>query len=77
MPDSPGDQEGRRGFFGSLWRVAALIGLGAVGGTLFARARQGLKDQTCTFESGCGGCDRLADCGLPQAMSARQVLGRK
>jgi hypothetical protein len=67
---------GRRTFLVRLLRGLALGGAGAVGGVLAARGREGLKDQTCDAVGRCRRCRRLADCGLPQAMSARQLEGR-
>lgn len=69
-------QDSRRNFLARLFRGLALGGAGAVGGTLAARGRQGLKNQICETVGRCRQCQRLAECGLPQAMSARQLQGR-
>ena len=66
---------GRRAFLSRLLRGLALGGAGAVGGVLAARGREGLKDQTCESVGRCRRCERLEDCGLPQAMSARLRQG--
>ena len=50
-------------------RNAALGGLLAIAGTLGARSH----GQTCVNEGICRGCAAYDDCGLPQALSAKQA----
>jgi hypothetical protein len=57
----------RRGFL----RNAALGGLAVLTGALAARRPAG---QACVNDGFCRGCAAYEDCGLPQALSAKQAL---
>ena len=57
----------RRDFF----RRSAYGGLAAVSAVLIARS----VSHTCVNSGLCRGCGAFEDCSLPQALSAKQVLG--
>ena len=61
----------RREFFRSLSRYALLSGL-AAGAAVVVGRRAGAGGQTCDRGGICRGCPAFTDCGLPQALSARQ-----
>jgi hypothetical protein len=63
----------RREFIRAMARYALLSVLGA-GGYLSARAGK-LSGQTCVQQGICINCPRLADCGLPAALSRKRSGG--
>jgi len=65
---------GRREFLRSAGRYTALAVLGAVAAIT---ARRKLAGQTCINSGICGGCNAFANCGLPQALSAKQAKARR
>ena len=67
----PRELESRREFF----RAAARYGLLAlVSAAAFLAARpRGLAGQRCVNRGICSSCGLFADCGLPQALSAKQA----
>lgn len=70
------DQTGgasRREFLRGGARYALLTTLGAVSATLVHRSGGKLTGQTCINQGICSGCGAFADCGLPQALSAKQA----
>ena len=73
---SPNLGAGRRQFLRDGLRYAILGGLAAVGGKLVARQAARPAGQTCVSAGICRGCAAFDDCGLPQALSAKEVLGR-
>ena len=66
----------RRELLGGVLRYATLGVLGAAGGSVFARRRRLLKEGKCISRGICSGCKVFKTCGLPQALSAKQVLER-
>ena len=81
MSDSDDQKMKRREFFRGLLRTAALAGLGLAGGALAARAAlpgngggAPLREQSCINRGICRGCQAFPDCGLPQALSAKDAL---
>jgi hypothetical protein len=66
----------RRDFFRGGARYALLTALGAVSATLFRRSGGKLTGQTCINQGICSKCTTFADCGLPQALSAKEVQSR-
>lgn len=64
---------GRREFLRGALRSVLLCGLTAVGTLLGWRAR--LKPDACRKRALCAGCDLLAECDLPPAIS-KKLLGR-
>jgi hypothetical protein len=63
----------RREFVRDAFRYALLTGLAAVSAVLVRRRRETLPGQTCINEYICRGCTAFTDCGLPQALSAKQA----
>jgi hypothetical protein len=72
---SPKSGAGRRQFFRDGLRYLTLGGLAAVGGKLVARQAARPAGQVCISAGMCRGCGAFEDCGLPQALSAREASG--
>jgi hypothetical protein len=66
----------RRQFLRDGLRLAMLGGLAAIGGKLAGRASARPTGQVCISAGICRGCAFFEDCGLPGALSAKEVLGR-
>jgi hypothetical protein len=66
---------GRRQFLRDGLRYIILGGLAAVSGKLAARQAARPAGQVCISAGICRGCEAFEDCGLPQALSAKEVLG--
>jgi hypothetical protein len=71
----PNPSAGRREFLRDGLRLAILAGLAAVGGRLAGRAAARPGGQVCISAGLCRGCAVFADCGLPNALSAKEALG--
>lgn len=73
--NEPGSNPGasRRRFLRGGARYALLAALGAVSATLFKRSGGKLSGQTCINQGICCNCNAFSDCGLPQALSAKQA----
>jgi len=71
----PNSSVGRRQFFRDGLRYTLLGGLAAVSGKLVARQAGRPAGQVCISAGICRGCAAFDDCGLPQALSAKDVLG--
>jgi len=74
--DHPNDATDRREFLRGGARYALLAGLAAVSAVLVKRRGAGLPGQTCINQGICRGCGAFADCGLPQALSAKEFQSR-
>ncbi len=72
---SPNSSAGRRQFLRDGLRFAVLGGLAAITGKLVARQGVRPAGQVCISAGICRGCEAFDDCGLPQALSARQAPG--
>jgi hypothetical protein len=72
---SPTSGAGRRQFLRDGLRYTVLGALAAVSGKLIARQAARPAGQVCLSAGICRGCEVFDDCGLPQALSAKQVLG--
>jgi hypothetical protein len=72
---SPNPSAGRRQFLRDALRYISLGGLAAVSGKLVARQAARPAGQVCISAGICRGCAAFEDCGLPQALSAKEVLG--
>jgi len=68
--------ESRREFLRGGARYALLTAVATVSATLFQRNGGKLSGQTCVNQGICRGCEAFADCGLPQALSAKQFNSR-
>ena len=66
------DAANRREFLRGGLRYALLTAVGAVSATLVKRSVGQLAGQTCVNQGICPGCTAFTDCGLPQALSAKQ-----
>jgi hypothetical protein len=64
----------RREMLGRVLRYATLGLLGAAGGFGFAKRRRLVREGKCISRGICRGCEVFKNCGLPQALSAKQVL---
>jgi hypothetical protein len=62
----------RREFMRDGFRYALLTGLAAVSATLFQRSGGQLSGQTCSNRGICSSCTAFTNCGLPQALSAKE-----
>jgi hypothetical protein len=67
----------RREFFSGLLRKAALAALAFGGGAAAAKRAVLSKEQSCVNRGICSGCRVFDDCGLPQALSAKEAAGEK
>ncbi len=65
----------RRQFLRDGVRLAILGGLAAIGGKLAGRSAARPAGQVCISAGICRGCAVFEDCGLPSALSAKEVLG--
>jgi len=63
----------RREFLRGGARYALLWALAAISGALVKRRVGSLPGQTCLNQGICRGCGAVGDCGLPQALSFKQV----
>lgn len=68
------DFANRRDFLRGGLRYALLAGLGAVTATVAARQQVRLPGQACINAGVCRGCAAFDDCGLPNALSAKQAF---
>jgi len=71
MRPSPEKNESRREFFRASARYGFLGALGAIGVVIGGRRLPG--GQRCVNRFICRGCAVFQDCGLPQALSAKQA----
>ena len=69
-----GRVQNRREMLGRVLRYATLGLLGAAGGFGFAKRRRLVREGKCISRGICRGCEVFEKCGLPQALSAKQVL---
>jgi hypothetical protein len=68
----PEKVESRRGFFRAAARGVLLALVSAAAACLAARPQR-LDGQHCVNRGICSGCGVFADCGLPQALSAKRA----
>ncbi|MHC4462334.1 MAG: hypothetical protein ACYS6W_11910 [Planctomycetota bacterium] len=76
MNKHSGQAQSRRQLLAGVLRYATLGTLGAVGGSVVAKRRRLVREGKCINRGVCRGCDIFEKCGLPQALSAKQVLAR-
>ncbi len=79
MPDPvpPESSTTRRGFFVGLLRLAAVGTLAGGAMALVTRRPARASNEVCINpqpRTGCRGCPALIGCGLPQALSLRELL---
>ena len=63
----------RREFFRGIGRGAALAGIALLAAAVTGWRRKPARREKCTNQGICRGCSAFADCGLPQALSARRA----
>jgi hypothetical protein len=63
--------QSRREMFISALRYAALSVLGAVGGSVFAKKRNLIRNGICINREICRSCGIFEECGLPPALSEK------
>jgi hypothetical protein len=68
--------QSRRELFTTVLRYATLGTLAAIGGAVFAKRRRLVQNGICINREICKGCGIFEQCGLPQALSAKQLLTR-
>ncbi|HUS71884.1 MAG TPA: hypothetical protein VMY06_02375 [Sedimentisphaerales bacterium] len=66
--------QSRRQLLEAALRYGTLGLLGAAGGTFFAKRRRLVREGKCINYGVCRGCEVLETCGLPQALSTKQIL---
>jgi len=71
-----GQAHSRRQLLAGVLRYATLGTLGAVGVSVVAKRRRLVREGKCINSGICRGCEILEKCDLPQALSAKEVLGR-
>ena len=67
----------RRQILVGFMRYFTLGLIGAMGGSIFARRRRLIREDKCISKGICSGCEVFEKCGLPQALSAKEVLAGK
>ena len=72
---SPNSSAGRRQFLRDGLRYRRPRRLAAMTGKLVARQAARPAGQVCISAGICRGCEAFDDCGLPQALSAKEVPG--
>ena len=71
-----GQAQSRRQLLAGVLRYATLGLLGVAGGFVVAKRRRLVREGKCINSGICRGCEIFEKCGLPQALSAKEVLGR-
>lgn len=69
--------QSRRELLTGALRYSALGMSGVLGGWSFVKRRRLKREGKCINTGICRGCRVYERCGLPQALSAKQVLGGK
>lgn len=60
-----------------LLHKAALAALAILGAVLVFGKRRSASQEECENQGVCRGCSRFVECGLPQALSAKEVLPKR
>lgn len=68
--------QARRRFVTRVLRNASLAVLGLGGGAIVLKRRRLLREGKCLNSGMCKECAAFDDCGLPRALSTRDVLAR-
>ena len=66
----------RRLFITRVLRNASLAVLGLAGGAAIVKRRRLLREGKCLNQGICRGCEVFDECGLPRALSTRNVSAR-
>ncbi len=67
----------RRDFFSTILQKAALAALAILGAVLVGKKRDPALRQVCENQGICRRCSLFTNCGLPQALSAKDVLTKR
>lgn len=76
MSRQPGKTRSRREVLVAALRYGTFGALGAAGGAAAAKRRRLVREGKCINRGICRGCEVFEKCGLPQALSAKDVLAR-
>ena len=71
-----GQFQSRRQLFAGALRYATLGLFAAGAGSVAAKRHRLLREGKCVNGGICGGCEVFEKCGLPQALSAKEILAR-
>ena len=74
MSKQLGQAQSRRQLLAGVLRYISLGFVAAGGGALFAKRRRLVREGKCINKGICRGCEAFDKCGLPQALSAKDVL---
>ncbi|MBA7691076.1 hypothetical protein ES703_99614 [subsurface metagenome] len=74
MSKQLGQVQSRRQLLAGVLRYISLGFVAAGGGALFAKRRRLVREGKCINKGICRGCEVFEKCGLPQALSAKDVL---
>ena len=74
MSKQLGHVQSRRQLLAGVLRYISLGFVAAGGGALFAKRRRLVREGKCINKGICRGCEVFDKCGLPQALSAKDVL---
>jgi hypothetical protein len=66
----------RRYFFRRMLRRASLVLLGGASGAVIVKRQRLLREGKCLNQGICRACEVFDDCGLPRALSTKEVLAR-
>jgi len=76
MNNYSGKTQSRRQLLAGVLRYATLGTFGVVGGSAVAKRRKLVREGNCINNGICRCCEVFDECGLPQALSVKQVLAR-
>jgi len=71
-----GQVQSRRQLFAGALRYVTLGLFAAGAGSVVAKRRRLLREGKCINGGICCGCEVFEKCGLPQALSAKEILAR-
>ncbi len=66
--------QNRRQLLAAALRYGTLGLFATAGGSFFVKRRRLVREGKCINDGVCRGCEVLETCGLPQALSAKEVL---
>ena len=66
----------RRELMTGVFRYATLGLVAIISTLLVAKRRRLVKENKCVNKGICSGCGQFDQCGLPQALSAKRVMGK-
>lgn len=76
MSQTKPEHPSRRELLANGVRYTALGALACVGGAAMLKRRRLVKEGKCIGGQICRGCEIIKQCSLPQALSAKKVLGK-